>query len=76
MNVRKIVIALKTKLVYQNTVLTPALVQPVVRVQCVMPLATEPSALVHVDFKETHMFHAFLLAAEETLTVKIGRNAI
>ena len=53
MNVRKIVIALKTKLVYQNTVLTPALEQPVVKVQYVMPLATEPNALVHVDFKVT-----------------------
>ena len=76
MNVRKIVIALKTKLVYQNTVLTPALEQPVVKVQYVMPLATEPNALVHVDFKEIHMFLAFLLDVEETLIVRIGSNVM
>ena len=76
MNVRKIVIALKTKLVYQNTVLTPALEQPVVKVHYVMPLATEPNALVHVDSKEIHMFLAFLLDVEETLIVRIGSNVI
>ena len=76
MNVRKIVIAPKTKHVYQRTVLTHALVQLVVKMQSVMPLAIELSVPVHRGCKEILMFLVFLLAADVTLTARIGSNVI
>ena len=76
MNVGKIVTAHKTKLVYQKTVLTHALVQLVVKVQSVMPLAIELSAPVHLGCKEILMFLVFPLAVDVTLTARIGSNVI
>ena len=76
MNVRKIVIVPKTKLVYQKTVLTHALAQLVVKVQSAMPLVIELNVAVHMGCKEIHMFLVFLLAADVTLTARIGSNVI
>ena len=76
MNVAKIVIVPKTKLVCQKIVLTHASVQPVDKMQTVMQLDIEPSAHVLVDCKEIHMCLVFLLAAGVTLIARTGSNVI
>ena len=76
MNVAKIVIVPKSKLVYQKIVSTHASAQPVDKMQTVMQLAIEPSVHVLVDCKEIRMSLVFLLAAGVTLIARTGSNVI
>ena len=76
MNVAKIVTVPMTKLVYQTTVLTHVLVQPVGKMQSVVQSVTEPNALVLVDCREILMLPVFLLDAGEIQIARTENNVI